>query len=77
MTIIAAASFLLGPILGLYFLSSTRYASARLAMVVVFTAAFAVLLSVVTSAKRSEIFGATAAYVWPLKSVDMGRLCRN
>lgn len=60
-TISAAASFLLGPILGLYFLKS---AAAKLAMVIVFTAIFSVIVSLVTNARRAEIFGATAAYVW-------------
>ncbi|KAL2288823.1 hypothetical protein FJTKL_03477 [Diaporthe vaccinii] len=58
-TISAAASFLLGPILGLYFL---RNAAAKLAMVVLFTSLFAVKLSLITSARRAEIFAATAAY---------------
>ncbi|KAI7778758.1 hypothetical protein LA080_001825 [Diaporthe eres] len=57
-TISAAASFLLGPILGLYFL---RNAAAKLAMVVLFTSLFAVKLSLITSARRAEIFAATAA----------------
>lgn len=57
-TISAAASFLLGPILGLYFL---RNAAAKLAMVVLFTSIFAVIISLITSARRPEIFAATAA----------------
>ncbi|KAK2603127.1 hypothetical protein N8I77_009607 [Diaporthe amygdali] len=57
-TISAAALFLLGPILGLYFL---RNAGAKLGVVVVFTAIFAVVLNLITSARRAESFAATAA----------------
>lgn len=58
--ILAATSYLLGPIVGLYFFEN---AAAKLAMVVFFTAPFAVNLILITSAKYSEIFGATAVYV--------------
>lgn len=57
-TLFTAASFLLGPILGLYFL---RNPAAKLVIVVIFTAAFAIMMSLITNARRAEIFGATAA----------------
>ncbi|KAL2213824.1 hypothetical protein CC79DRAFT_1362613 [Sarocladium strictum] len=58
-TVIVAAFLLVGSILGLYFVTSD---AARLGMVAGFTATFALSISVMTNARRPEIFGATAAY---------------
>ena len=59
-TIILAAVFLFGSIIGFYFV---RGAVVKLVMIAVFTALFAASLGLITNARRAEIFGATAAYV--------------
>jgi hypothetical protein len=55
-----AALLLIGPIIGLFFVSDN---GAKLGMIAAFTAAFAVSVGIMTNAKRPEIFAATAAYV--------------
>ncbi|KAH9908518.1 hypothetical protein F4778DRAFT_350218 [Xylariomycetidae sp. FL2044] len=57
--IILAACFLIGPIVGLNF---SRSPTAKLVMISLFTAFFALSLGLITNAKRAEIFGASAAY---------------
>lgn len=57
-TVVCAASFLLGPIIALYYVQNS---TAKLAMVVVLTTLFAAVLTLITTARRAEIFGATAA----------------
>lgn len=59
LTVLFATLLLIGAILGLYFVHSPGI---RLAMVAVFTIIFALTVGVCTSAKRAEVFGATAAY---------------
>ncbi|KAM7204001.1 hypothetical protein V8F33_001972 [Rhypophila sp. PSN 637] len=56
---ILAALLLFGSILALY---KTTSPEAKLGLVVLFTSIFAISLSVLTNAKRSEIYGSTAAY---------------
>jgi VIT1/CCC1 family predicted Fe2+/Mn2+ transporter len=57
---VAIATFLLViPIIVLYFVT---HPSARLALTITFIVAFAIGLSVTTSANRDAIFAATAAY---------------
>jgi len=56
---VVAAVLLVGSIVGLYFVTSD---AAKLGMVAVFTAAFAVSVGLMTNARRAEIFAATAAY---------------
>ncbi|OTA67809.1 hypothetical protein K449DRAFT_364252 [Hypoxylon sp. EC38] len=58
-TIVVAAVFLVGPIIGLDF---ARSPTAKLIMISLFTVAFAASIGLITTAKRAEIFAATAAY---------------
>ncbi|KAI1482226.1 hypothetical protein F4774DRAFT_334422 [Daldinia eschscholtzii] len=58
-TIVVAAVFLIGPIIGLNF---ARNPTAKLVMISFFMVAFAASIGLITTAKRSEIFAATAAY---------------
>ncbi|KAI0152714.1 hypothetical protein GGR57DRAFT_470082 [Xylariaceae sp. FL1272] len=58
-TILVATVLLIGPILALYF---ARSPSAKLALIAVFTAAFAGGVSLITRARRAEIFFGTATY---------------
>ena len=55
---VIAAVLLVGPIISLYFVKRD---AVKLSILAAFTAAFAVSVGLVTSAKRAEIFGATAA----------------
>lgn len=54
-----AAVLLFGAIYNLYYVKDTRK---RLGLIAGYTIAFALYLGVFTNAKRSEIFGACAAY---------------
>ncbi|KAI1124716.1 hypothetical protein F5Y10DRAFT_280023 [Nemania abortiva] len=58
-TIIVAAFLLIGSITGFYFVQSD---TVKLALIAAFTSAFALSLVLITSARRAEIFAATAAY---------------
>ncbi|KAL6809566.1 hypothetical protein J3E69DRAFT_351000 [Trichoderma sp. SZMC 28015] len=58
-SILIAASLLVGPITGLYFVANN---AAKLGMLAVFTALFALSVGIMTNAKRAEIFASTAAY---------------
>lgn len=55
---VCAAIFLIGAILGLYFVTNSK---ARLGMLSGFTVAFAASLAVLTNARRQDVFAATAA----------------
>lgn len=57
-SIVLAAIFLVGAIVALYLVNSDGI---KLALVGVFTLAFAASVGMLTSVKRSELFGATAA----------------
>lgn len=59
-TTMVAAVFLIGSIVTFYFLQGTV---AKLVAITLFTIAFAVSIGLVTSARRVEIFAATAALV--------------
>jgi hypothetical protein len=56
---IIAAILLIGAIVGLYIVQKTEW---RLIMLSCFTALFAISVGLLTSARRAEIFGSTAAY---------------
>ncbi|KAF4625630.1 hypothetical protein G7Y89_g12536 [Cudoniella acicularis] len=71
LNIIFAAVFLFGAILNLYYVTS---ATQRLGLVVGYTIAFALCVSLITNARRSEIFGACAAYVAVLVVFVSGNL---
>ncbi|KAI0147209.1 hypothetical protein GGR57DRAFT_505948 [Xylariaceae sp. FL1272] len=58
-TTVVAAIFLIGPILALYFVQSS---AAKLALIAVFTAGFALSVTAITNARRAEIFAGTATY---------------
>ncbi|KAI0514794.1 hypothetical protein F5B22DRAFT_647273 [Xylaria bambusicola] len=58
--VLVAAVLLVGSITGLYFVTND---AAKLGMIAAFTAAFALSVGVMTSARRAEIFAATAAQV--------------
>ncbi|KAH6989499.1 hypothetical protein BKA56DRAFT_256686 [Ilyonectria sp. MPI-CAGE-AT-0026] len=58
-TVIVAAFFLIGTMVGFYFMKSTVL---KLVMIAVFTTLFAGSLALVTNARRAEIFASTAAY---------------
>ncbi|KAI1799906.1 hypothetical protein F4811DRAFT_69281 [Daldinia bambusicola] len=58
-TIVVAAIFLIGPIIGLNFAGSP---TAKLIMISFFVVTFAASIGLITTAKRAEIFAATAAY---------------
>ncbi|KAI1115612.1 hypothetical protein F5Y14DRAFT_117319 [Nemania sp. NC0429] len=58
-TILVATVFLVGPILALYFAPNPP---ARLALLAIFTVGFAGSVSLITSARRAEIFLGTATY---------------
>jgi len=63
LSIVLSTLLLLGAILALYFLPASNMGK-RLGVIAVFTIAFAVSISLLTNAKRGEMFGATAAYVY-------------
>jgi len=48
------------PVLTIFALNAIKTTDARIGMIVVFTAVFATVLAVFSSAKRAEIFAATA-----------------
>jgi hypothetical protein len=58
-TVLLAASFLFGAIYALYAIQRDKV---RLGVIAGFTTAFALCIALVTNARRSEIFGASAAY---------------
>lgn len=59
LNVIFAALFLFGAILNLYYIISP---TKRLGLIAGYTIAFALCVSLITSARRAEIFGACAAY---------------
>ena len=68
---LAAIAFLLGAVLGLYFISNPTI---QLALLSCLTIAFAAVLSLLTSAKRQDVFAATAAYAAVLVVFISGNL---
>jgi hypothetical protein len=58
-SMILAAGLLYGAILNLYFVTSDR---AKLGLIAAYTIAFALCVGLLTNARRSEIFAASAAY---------------
>lgn len=57
-SVLVAAVLLLGPITTLYLVQSP---SVKLAAIHIFTVAFALSVALITSARRAELFAATAA----------------
>ncbi|KAK4182783.1 hypothetical protein QBC35DRAFT_467821 [Podospora australis] len=58
-TILVAAFFLVGSMITFYFVKNEV---AKLVLIALFTTAFSGCIGVITSARRAEIFAATAAY---------------
>ncbi|OJD28661.1 uncharacterized protein BKCO1_1230003 [Diplodia corticola] len=71
---ILAAIFLIGAVLGLYFVESQH---ARLGMLCGFTLAFAGSLALLTNARRQEVFATTAAYAAVLVVFLSGDFAQN
>lgn len=67
-TIAVAAAFLIGTVVGFYFVQSP---GVKLGMIATFTTAFAGSLGLITTARRVEIFAATAACVFYLHPAMM------
>ena len=61
-SVFASAFLLIGGVVSLLSTSDARTAP-RIGLIVVFTSIFAAVVGLLTNARRSEIFGATAAYV--------------
>lgn len=57
-SVLLAAMLLLGAIVGLYFV---QHQGARLGMIAAFTTMFAASIGLLTSARRAEVYAATAA----------------
>jgi hypothetical protein len=57
--VLLAAALLFGPIYNLYYVRDDQK---RLAMIAGYTVAFAICVGLLTNARKSEIFGACAAY---------------
>ena len=60
-SVLLAAMLLLGAIVGLYFV---QHQGARLGMIAAFTTMFAGSIGLLTSARRAEVYAATAAWVF-------------
>ncbi|KAF2467612.1 uncharacterized protein BDR25DRAFT_344727 [Lindgomyces ingoldianus] len=71
---ILTALFLVGAVVGLFFVESTR---ARLAMLCSFTVAFAATIAAATNARRQDVFVATAGYAAVLVVFVSGNLVAN
>jgi hypothetical protein len=65
-TTVWIAIFLVGAVVGLYFVSDMR---ARLGMLACFTILFAATVAVLTNARRHDVYMATAAYAFPTKKI--------
>ena len=59
LNVVLAAAFLFGAVYNLYYVDKDQI---KLGLIAGYTIAFALTISLVTNAKRSEIFGACAAY---------------
>ena len=71
LNVIIAAVLLFGAILNLYFVVDEQK---RLGLIAGYTIAFATCIGLVTRAKRSEVFGASAAYTATLVVFVSGNL---
>ena len=71
LNVIIAAVLLFGAILNLYFVVDEQK---RLGLIAGYTIAFATCVGLVTKAKRSEVFGASAAYTATLVVFVSGNL---
>ena len=72
--VILAAAMLFGSIYNLYFVNSEQK---RLGLTAGYTVAFALCISLLTNARRSEVFGACAAYAAVLVVFVSGNLRNN
>ena len=72
--IVLAAAFLFGAIYNLYYVQRDQV---KLGLIAGYTVAFAMAIGLVTNAKRSEIFGACAAYAAVLVVFVSGNLRNN
>lgn len=72
--IVLAAAFLFGAIYNLYYVQRDHI---KLGLIAGYTVAFAIAIGLVTNAKRSEIFGACAAYAAVLVVFVSGNLGNN
>lgn len=72
--VLLAAAFLFGAIYNLYYVDQEKI---KLGLIAGYTTAFALCISLVTNAKRSEIFGACAAYAAVLVVFVSGSIGRN
>ena len=66
-SVILSAVLLIGAIVCLM-LTSNSSMSIIIGMIVLFTSLFAVIIGLLTNARRAEIFGSTAASVFPYRS---------
>ncbi|KAF2687995.1 hypothetical protein K458DRAFT_415066 [Lentithecium fluviatile CBS 122367] len=71
---LCAVFFLVGGMVGLYFVESIR---ARLGLVGMFTVLFAAMIATLTSSRRQEVFVATAAYAAVLVVFVSGNIAAN
>lgn len=71
LNVLVAAVLLFGAILNLYFVVDEQK---RLGLIAGYTIAFATCIGLVTKAKRSEVFGASAAYTATLVVFVSGNL---
>lgn len=72
--VLLASAFLFGAIYNLYYVNQDQI---KLGLIAGYTIAFALCISLVTNAKRSEIFGACAAYAAVLVVFVSGNLGGN
>ncbi|KAF2736153.1 hypothetical protein EJ04DRAFT_511280 [Polyplosphaeria fusca] len=73
-TTICIAIFLVGAVVGLYFVSEMR---ARLGMLACFTIIFAATIAILTNARRHDVYMATAAYAAVLVVFVSGNIAEN
>jgi len=74
-TVILASTFLFGGIYNLYYVSRDQV---KLALIAVYTLGFALSISLISKARRADIFAASAAYAAVLVvfvSGDLGKDC--
>lgn len=73
-SVVLAAALLFGAIYNLYYVDRDQV---KLGLIAVYTLAFALSVSVMSNARRAEVFGASAAYAAVLVVFVSGDLGRN
>lgn len=73
-SVVLAAALLFGAIYNLYYVDQDQV---KLGLIAVYTLAFALSVSVMSNARRAEVFGASAAYAAVLVVFVSGDLGRN